>query len=343
MILFLQESEYKNVSIDIVITNKTPLLRTLYQEKRLDAFFDNIFYGNSDNIKNKRKGMLCNLYESFVYNPTTKQILGTTLGHYDEVLYASPNGVDEITKEISKTLIRKNPNIIFSRFEDGFGSYTSLFGQVISSNFGKKIYRLFLRFDIDKQENTMYLLEPSFAQNIEGYQLKKISCNCDTIIKKAKQIFQYEPISFPQKYVFFGQGTDDYINNSEMYQKLVTEIINSIGRHEVIVKKHPRSHHDKFGDDINMLPIEYPWELLETEREMENKILISFSSTACITGKLLFNSKSHVIFLYPLPSQDSFRTEICYEEYFEKMVKKYPRVHIVYSMKELIALCKQLC
>lgn len=342
VLLYLIDSFYMDCEFQLVVTNKTPLLEKLFKEEKLNNYFSKVYFADSRKIKNKNKGALQTLWESFVYNKTTKDLLGTTLGKYQELLYASPVGVDEITKEISKTLIKNNPMIIIRRFEDGFGSYTSLSGHVVSSESGRKMYGKFLNFHNLKQENTLYLFEPTLAKNSENYNFIKIPTDNIEIIHRAKIIFNYKPTKIQEKFIFFGQGTQEFVENAKTYQTMVYEIADIVGKENFIVKKHPRSVWDEYDDSIHKLNVEYPWELLESEDALQNKVLISYSSTACITGKLLYNSNTHVVYLYPL-AKDSFRVSIEFNEYFEKAEKEYSNIHIARTKEELLEILKELC
>lgn len=342
VLLYLKESFYKDDQLELVVTNKTPLLREIFIKGKLNNYFSKVYYADSAMIKNKNKGSLQTLWESFVYNKTTKKLLGFNLGKYEELLYASPVGVDEITKEISKTLIRKNPRITIRRFEDGFGSYTSLSGYVVSTENGRKMYEKVLGFHNLQQENTLYLLEPLLAKEGTQSQLVKIPKDHPEVLQRAKDIFDYKPINVEEKFIFFGQGTEEFIQNSKTYQSIVYDIANIVGKDNFIVKRHPRSKWDEFDDSIHKLNVEYPWELLESEDFLQNKVLISYSSTACITGKLLFNSNTHVVYLYPL-AKDSFQVSIDFKDYFQKAAMKYSNIHIAKSQEDLLEILKELC
>ena len=67
---------------------------------------------------------------------------------------------------------------------------------------------------------------------------------------------------------------------------------------------------------------------------MEDKTLLSYYSTACVSGKLLFHSKCRIIFLYPMAG-DSFNEKCDYEDYFAKLQKLYDGVEIARSREQL--------
>ncbi|HKM05065.1 MAG TPA: polysialyltransferase family glycosyltransferase [Lachnospiraceae bacterium] len=342
VLLYLKESVYQDYEFELVITNKTPLLKSIFVEGKIKRYFAKVYFADSTRIKNKKKGSIQTFWESFVYNRTTKRLLGTDLDYYEQLLYASPIGVDEITKEISKTLIKNNPKIKISRFEDGFGSYTSFSGHIVSTDLGRRMYQRILGFQNMIQENTLYLFEPKLAKEVQGYHLKKIPRDHQTVLEQAKDIFNYKKSHITEKFIFFGQGTKEFIQNVETYQSMVYKIADIVTGDNLIVKRHPRSMWDEFDASIHQLQVEYPWELLESEDSMQEKVLISFSSTACITGKLLYHSNNHVIFLYPL-ARNSFQVSVDFEEYFKKVASYYSNIHIAKSQEDLLEILRKLC
>ena len=73
--------------------------------------------------------------------------------------------------------------------------------------------------------------------------------------------------------------------------------------------------------------------------KFEDKTLISFYSTACVSGKLLFKSKCRIIFLYPL-SEASFNEKCDYEDYFSAFSSLCDSVFIARSWDDVKRLCQ---
>lgn len=333
---FIKDAFFKDAQIDLVVSDKTPLLEKLYNNKKLEPYYHKVYFADARKLKKVSKPAPVTLFESFVYNKCCKQILSAPLDVYDEVFYACPEMPDEIIKEISKTVIKKNPNVKFNRYEDGFASYTRFSGHIISSPSGVFLYKKVLGFDLEKQENNLYLFEPALASAHITWNKIHIPKTNLHVFDELQQIFDYEPIIFSEKFVFLGQGTANGIDNASTYQSLVNMIINIVGFENIIVKKHPRGVHDNFSKHVHTLESECPWELFELSDAMHDKVLISYYSTACMTGKLLFHTNSKVLFLYPLAA-DSFSENIDFEFYFELAVKKFPQITIVRTAEELTA------
>lgn len=341
--LFIKEIYLKDSQIDLIVTDKTPYLEEIYKSGRLNPYFHKVLFADSRKIKNPYKSAAVTFLESFLYNPTTKKIMTGKLDNYEDVYYASPHVPDEIVKEIGKTLIRKNRNVRFHRFEDGFASYTKAPVSLINTEMGQKLYQKLLGYDIRKMEHELYMFEPYLAEadiSFDNIRIEKTPEIIDRVIEMAKNIFAFESKDFPERFLFLGQGTANGMGNPKTYQSLIYEICQKAGSSNFIVKPHPRGAYDKFDGTISVYEDSCPFELAMANGVLEDKVLISYYSTACVSGKLLFHSKSKIIFLYPLAG-DSFNEKCDYEEYFGKLQETCEGIYIPRSKDELFGLIEE--
>lgn len=351
--LFIKDAFFKNDSVDLVLTDKTPFFEELYKSGRLEKYFNRVFFADAKKIKNPYKSAPVVLWESFIHNPTTKRILADGsyehFQNYDDIFFASPGMPDEIVKEISKTAIKRNRNVRFHRFEDGFASYTKPPVSTVSSPLGQKLYRRLFGYDIKKQESELYLFEPTLAeQNVAdsastGFspiQIPKTKERIALVTKQIQDILQFESRSFDERFMFLGQGTANCTQNPLTYRGLILDIAEHVGFENFVVKPHPRGDHDRFEDHIHVYMDTCPFELSIAAGNLEDKTLISYYSTACVSGKLLFNSACRIIFTYPLAG-DSFNEKCDYEDYFQKLSGLYDNIHIARNKDELFRLLDQ--
>lgn len=348
--LFIKDAFFSEDEVDLVLTDKSPFFYELYQSGRLEKYFRQVFFADAKKIKNPYKSAPVVLWESFIHNPTTKQMLeeGTFsgFGTYDDIFFASPGMPDEIVKEISKTAIKRNKNVCFHRFEDGFASYTKAPVSTVSSPLGQKMYQRLFGYDIKEKECELYLFEPTLAEDnvadsaSTGFSLVQIPKTKERIAlvtKQIQEILQFESRSFDEKYMFLGQGTANCTENPLTYRGLILDIAEHVGFDNFVVKPHPRGEHDRFEDHIHVYTDTCPFELAVAAGNMEDKTLISYYSTACVSGKLLFDSGCRIIFLYPLAG-DSFNEKCDYEDYFQKLCGLYENIHIARTKDELFRL-----
>lgn len=354
--LFLKETILKQYDqVDLVVTDKTPYMEEVFQKGAFNPYFKNVYFADGRKIKNPYKNALITLYESFVYNGTIKDILTKTtltsdgkreihfpcrLERYDDVFFASPGMPDEIVKELGKTLVKDHKKVVFHRYEDGFASYTKSPEHLVNTSMGQKLYRLFLNYDIARMEKELYLFEPYLAEKEIAFEKVKIEKNREIIqnvIELARKTLAFESHSFPQQYVFLGQGTENGMGNPVTYQSLPLKIKDVVGYDNFVLKPHPRGVHDDFHGALKVYKDYCPFELAVANGDMEGKTLISYYSTACISAKLLFDSNCRIIFLNKL-AKDSFNEKCDYEDYFSKVTKIFSDIYIPETEEELFDL-----
>lgn len=352
--LFLKDALPHDAQVDLVVTDKSPYLYDVYRSGRLSKYFHQVFYADARRIKNPYKPALVTLWESFIYNPTTKAMLEENtyekLEAYDDLYFAAPGLPDEIVKELIKTLIKKNHALCLHRFEDGFASYTKPPVSAISTPLGQALYRILFGYDIESQEHELYLFEPPLAErSVAAYsstgfilrQIPKTEERIRLVTEQIRDILQFESRSFSEKYLFLGQGTANGMQNPVTYRRLIMEIAEAVGYDNFIVKPHPRGEHDHFDDRIHLYHDTCPFELAVANGAMEDKVLISYYSTACVSGNLLFDSRAKIVFLYPL-AEDSFNEKCDYEYYFSKLCELYDNIFIAKTKEELMSLLSTL-
>lgn len=338
--LFVKDAFLSGDEVDLIVTDKTPSMEELYKSGRLKPYFHQVFFADGRKIKNPYKSAPLTFYESFIHNKTTDVIIDAPLPSYDKMYFASPGTPDEIVKEIAKTLIKKNKKLTFHRYEDGFASYTKRPVHVINTPSGISMYKGLWHYDIYEMEKEILMFQPGMAEknvDFEKIQIPKTPERIQKITEMAKDIFRFEVMVPHQNIIFLGQGTENGSENPETYQKLILKLRDIAGEDNFIIKPHPRGVHDDFHGELPVYEDSCPFELAIASGAMEDKTLISFYSTACVAGKLLFQSKCRIIFLYPL-AEDSFNEKCDYEDYFNAFSELCENVYVARSWKEVEAL-----
>ncbi|MCR5655458.1 MAG: hypothetical protein K6G07_07475 [Lachnospiraceae bacterium] len=354
VLLFIKDWRLSEDEVDLIITDKTPSMQELCQNAKLKEIFGQVIFGDGRKIDNPYKKAPQVFYESFIKNKTTDVILDGKLQAYDEVYFASPGNPDEIIKEVAKTVIKLNRKVRFTRFEDGFASYTKPFSHVISTAMGAKAYRLLWNYDIEEKESEMLMFAPSMAEprvsagvaegtaensGVEHPSFVKLTEievtkeRIEKIVAQANDIFGLVPKPPKEDVIFLGQGTVNGMNNAGTYQNLIRRLA-KLAEGNFVIKPHPRGEHDDFGEEFPVYRDTCPFELAIAGGGFEDKTLISFYSTACVSGKLLFHSKCRIIFLYPL-CEDAFNEKCDYEHYFSAFEERCENVFIARTWEEL--------
>lgn len=338
--MFLKESILKEHQVDLIVTDKTASMAEAYHNGSFDAHFHKVYFADAEKIANPYKSAAATFLESMVYNPTTKSFLDKKLEKYDHVYFASPGMPDEIVKELAKTLILKNRAVTFHRFEDGFASYTKPPLHIVNTETGRKMYRYILHYPVLQKEKELYLFEPYLAEkNVRetDFQLIRIERDqplIERVIRKMQQLLKFRPAKMDGEILFLGQGTANGAGNVETYRRLIMEIGKKAGYGHFMIKPHPRGVNDDFKDLFRVYQDSCPFELALANGTFEDKILVSYYSTACASGSILFHSKAKVVFLYPMAG-DSFNEKCDYEDYFRKLTELYDNIHIAHDKNEL--------
>lgn len=338
--LFVMDAFLSGDEVDLIVTDKTPSMEELYKSGRLNPYFHQVSFADGRKIKNPYKSAPVTFYESFIHNGTTDAIIDAPLPCYDKVYFASPGTPDEIVKEIAKTLIKKNKALTFHRYEDGFASYTKKPVHIINTPSGISMYKTLWHYDICEMEKEILLFQPQMAEknvDFEKIQIPQTPERIRKITEMAKNIFRFEVKVPKQSVIFLGQGTENGSENPKTYQRLILKLRDIAGKENFIIKPHPRGTHDDFHGELPVYEDSCPFELAIASGAMEEKTLISFYSTACVAGKLLFRSKCRIIFLYPL-AEDSFNEKCDYEDYFKAFSELCENVYVARNWKEVEAL-----
>lgn len=335
--LFVKDAFLSTDEVDLIVTDKTPSMVELYKSGRLTPYFHKVSFADAKKIKNPYKSAPVTFFESFIHNKTTDIILDSPLPTYDKVYFSAPATPDEIVKEIAKTLIKRNKKITFHRFEDGFASYTKTPVHIINTPSGENMYRMFFGYEIKEMEKEILMFRPEMAENnvcFEKVLIPQTPQRIEKITGIAKKIFQFEAKPPIEPIIFLGQGTENGSENPETYQRLILKLRDIVGQKNFTIKPHPRGTHDNFHGELSVYQDSCPFELAIASGAYEDKTLVSFYSTACVAGKLLFQSKCRIIFLYPL-AEDSFNEKCDYENYFNVLSSLCDNVFIARSWEEV--------
>lgn len=216
--------------------------------------------------------------------------------------------------QIMASIWQVNPKAELHLFEDGVGTY--FLATDLRSR--SKIYRLFYKlFNHNKDfedYKKVYLYEPDLFVSDKKTLLvtiPKINGDCAAYLKE----------------LFSDYITKD--NNKDIFwlaQYFVQDDINNICKDAVEVLKEfsdrvlycPHPRHPYTNDSFEIANLKRIWELQLLEYDMNNCLLVTFHSTACISPKLLYDYEPYIIFVYPGVSSDNIAK---YKEFYEFMDK----------------------
>jgi hypothetical protein len=168
---------------------------------------------------------------------------------------------------------------------------------------------MFGAYTHNPQIEETWLNYPQYADNTLEFRLRALpTVNKNDIIyvKIIKEIFRVKPLSISARYIYlassmeidgFGEGETD----------LILKIRDLIGNENLAIKKHPRDTRSVYEDaGLNVIHENgLPWELMMLCNDYTDKIFLTASSTAVISGQMMTEEDITSYYLFPLISWKS--------------------------------------
>ncbi len=150
----------------------------------------------------------------------------------------------------------------------------------------------------------------------------------------------FDKMSIKEKLIILDQPKDEILNSTDIdsINNIYRLFAEKIGFSNVIIKKHPRST-EKEIEQINYFSENgIPFEIYCMNMNMNEKIIIGYSSTAVATPKILFNQEPTVIVLTKIFSPKTGELNL-FEDYFCAVKNSYSnpkKFYIPENLKELM-------
>ncbi len=288
---------------DIVVNDSTdfseviPKLKAVNMFNSINVINELDYYSKNNNsvfVRNEKINIAINRnFSAFILWKRYK----LSLGRYDAFFVSNLDDIAAIA--IYGCLSGKNHKMRLYEYEDGFGTYAKpaltkskihIAEKIICALFGKKI------LSGDEVRCTL-LYQPKFS-NRRDISLKKIPALNINDRKLYNDIFGYDDTVFEQKYLLFNQYfKEDGFNGNE--RRLFLKFMEIAGEDNITIKLHPRSV-GEFYKDKNLMKLDkkIPWEICMMNQDMDDKVLVTTSSSCVLTSKMIFSSKCKVILLY---------------------------------------------
>ena len=264
--------------------------------------FDRVIISNFDEInkyKNRKSKVSVELgiLEQYLsLNNTIPFYFGDC--NYSRVYISSQAIVGRL---ISLYYFKRGAEIVY--FDDGEGSYDKEsiyeakgFDRVIRSVlFGKQS----IGFSKSRQLYCPELFELTFGKEYQVSKIPNWSQNKE-LLAYFNNIFQFsDQALINEKYVLIDtiphESFDD--EGKDIYLSLRDNCIETLGNN-MIIKKHPRDNSNIRSECAIYQYNSIPFELICANSDIENKVLITSSSSAVFMPKLLFDSEPVVILLH---------------------------------------------
>lgn len=226
----------------------------------------------------------------------------------------------------------RNRNAGVSLFEDGLYTYSKLMEedyfntQIPVNDFVHRFVHKFIykRKYIYGNIKRLYLFNPKYIAwkpDFEIDEIPKISCSDLSFKELCNRVFQYgeNTDSYDRKYIFmeesfYAEGTP--VNDIELLNKLSQKV----GKENVMVKIHPRNPVNRFKDEgyKTNTNTAIPWELIIMNNDdLEEKILITISSSSVLNPILIFNKRIKTYSLHRLVTEKAKSSRLLSGDFWE--------------------------
>lgn len=262
-----------------------------------------------------------------------------------ETLYTSSSAVSKMV--VANALFRRNKKMQVVMYDDGVGSYSKSERVRTGSVLFQKAKRILRWPDILGNATAILLYQPEMRGSMESgttvtKQMPYLE-QSETNRALLNKIFcrnSQKNTAISENVILFDtyRKVEEHNEKNELLDNLYLKVLKICGYENVILKAHPKStgisniNINKF-DDFSV-PIEV---IYFQQRELEEKILVTFNSTSVFTPKMMFNKEPYIILLYKLVDRNP---EVCKkrDELYGNLLKMYKqrdRIFIPTTVEEL--------
>lgn len=327
----------------------------LFQKLRTEGIFNKVFLVSPDfdlRPSRKDKRMATFIKNSLKVESPRESLLKNELTNYK---ITPPVGASDLTYQIIftpswqtliwqevVTALRKKCDIYF--VDDGFFSYCASKIKPQSTTWESQLRKLFKHGKYGFRVKGIFLNNPDLAQYDKDMVLplpaiKLAETDFVDLVKSVfiKQAQAAVPVVFLEQNVVEALKVD----LPELKKRVFSTICQSVLPENLLVRVHPHEKNHSFLLNLGLRLDEGQnmWEaVLALDQNINQRVFISFSSTALVTPKLIFKQEPVVICLYRLLLwQDEERLQET-ERFFAKIRSYYQdkrKFYIVNSLEEL--------
>lgn len=254
-------------------------------------------------------------FEKYIEKIFEQVVIAQNINSIDEFYFANIGGVGGC---IAAYLKRHNPYVKVSMFEDGASSYSNIYGSYIMNRIKPtsikgKLRDLFCS-SVYHNVDYYYIFCPDLMVWNCPYQIKKIPAlteNKERISTILNRTFGYDKIRdrYDRKVIFFEESyVEDGIPVADI--EIVDSLAEKYGKENLMVKRHPRVKKNRFETSGYKTNVDFsiPWEVIAMNiPDLDDRILVTMTSTSLINTVLLFDSSVQIIFNYENMNMDNFR------------------------------------
>lgn len=337
----LRITNFKQWNSDLIITDTVPnfieICNKIFELKLFDAIIP--LQEKKLNYNSNRLINFDTYFKKYVFiNKELKRII-TEKDRYDYYLFAN---ITRFSPRLGKLLSKFSPSVKFAMYEDGVSSYSRIYGDRINqvmhpNSIIKKLgYKVFP--SVISKLNDYFVFEPRYIvwECDCARRISTIESNLDEIRQILNCLYGYQHIkdNYNEKVIFFEESYyEDGIQTGDL--ELVEGLAEIYGKNQIFIKTHPRNKVNRFetlGFHTNKDKT-IPWEVIALNISLEDKLLVTMTSTAVVNSFILLHTSASLILEYRNLNFINERIEKTVEV-IEKIKEINPTIFSHFDMKE---------
>lgn len=310
-------NNYIKEEVDIYILNNFEKNKVYEDKLRESDIFNKVYTVDTDIVSNSIFGIWNLRYAILTRN--LKLYIKNKIDKYDIIWLSS---WDVFTYSLVYKQKKENKKLKVNLFEDGIATYLNK-NQVEPTSKIQKIMKVNYKKLIDE----LFMYRPELGIYNKCYKkISAIDIPNEENFKIIREIFNYKEThekTYYKKIIYLDQPIEE-VDWKFGRKDIIEKILEYIDFNNISVKRHPRNQNFNYLKyKVDIIPnFEIPWEVVG--KDIKNKVLISFNSTAALTPKFIYDNNNKIVLLYKYFLKND---DICekWDEFFYNIQKIYPK------------------
>lgn len=332
-IIQIRKYLFQNDKFDIVLSDLTSGLKTIFEKKTLENLFDRVYFASYEKMTRFDKFRILFSQKKMIH-----RILGEELPFYTDIFFWNPSLLFYsywIYLSKSKNMYRLH------LYGEALGAYVTDC-PVEDGVFKNRVLNEYLRLvfgciPVKEMIYDYYVFEPSLISFESNRSVVGIPKIVTSDISYLNRVFEYDlnAAVIKEKVLFMDKKHADETSDEIKIVGLLRKMNALLGKESFAVKAHPRQNKSIYRDNgIKLISMDYPWEIYCMNNSIDDKTIISYSSSAMYMPYILMDSNHKSICI----KIDTIFTQTFSKEYdtFIKKVKALNKnVKVINDISEL--------
>lgn len=346
----IKETFLKEETVDLILTDSTPIFRSLHANEKLKSLFHNVRFvpinENVDKLNRLEKSKYGQMFFEIFPRCYAKKVWETDIRKYKECYFSSYTKHKVLLQYAIK---RNRKNTKIHMFEDGISTYIVKNGQTIRTP--RLLRKIFNIHSIEELISDVYVFEPELVCLQEYSNLITLPKpkEVEGLSQIYNEIFGKIDYTIKEKFIFFEESfnNDGYVTNDA---ELIHTLFENVEAGNCILKHHPRNKIDRFKTSLPTIEAPIFWENYFLNDSIDDKILVTVSSNTVFVPHIIAGACPMVVLLYkifdgtsPILGSPHFKMYVeKYLEYYEDYTKtKFYIPETIEEFKEIIQKLKR--